>query len=206
MERGVIQHEDGRARCPWCGRDPLYIRYHDEEWGVPVHDDRRHFAFLILEGAQAGLSWRTILGRREGYRRAFAEFDPAAVAQFTEADQARLREDSGIIRNRRKIASAVNNAQRFLAVQKEFGSFDAYIWRFVDGHTIINHFRTLDEVPATTPRSHALSADLKGRGFSFVGSTIMYAHMQAIGMVNDHLVNCFRFPERERTDDTGAQG
>jgi DNA-3-methyladenine glycosylase I len=171
------------------------VRYHDQEWGVPVHDDRRHFAFLIWEGAQAGLSWRTILGRREGYRRAFADFDPAAVARFTEEDQERLRHDRGIIRNRRKIASAVNNARCFLAVQEEFGDFDSYIWRFVEGRPITHHYRSLDEVPATTPRSDALSKDLKARGFSFVGSTIMYAHMQAIGMVNDHLVDCFRFRE-----------
>jgi DNA-3-methyladenine glycosylase I len=165
---------------------------------VPVHDDRRHFEFLILEGAQAGLSWRTILGRREGYRRAFADFDPAVVARFTEADQARLREDTGIIRNRKKIASAVTNAQRFLEVQQEHGSFDAYIWRFVDGKPVVNAWRTLDEVPATTETSDALSKDLKSRGFSFVGSTIIYAHMQAIGLVNDHLIDCYRYQELTR--------
>ncbi|MFW5786511.1 MAG: DNA-3-methyladenine glycosylase I [bacterium] len=182
-------------RCPWCGTDPVYVRYHDEEWGVPVHDDRRHFEFLLLEGAQAGLSWRTILGRREGYRRAFADFDPKEVARFTEEDQERLRADTGIIRNRRKIASAVTNAGRFLEIQEEFGSFDAYIWRFVDGAPVVNARRSLEEVPATTPRSDALSKDLKSRGFSFVGSTIIYAHMQAIGMVNDHLVDCHRYAE-----------
>jgi len=171
------------------------MQYHDSEWGVPVHDERRHFAFLLLEGAQAGLSWRTILGRREGYRRAFADFDPQAVARFTEADQEGLRQDTGIIRNRRKIASAVNNARCFLQVQEDFGSFDAYIWRFVDGEPIVNHWERMEQVPVTTPRSDALSTDLKSRGFSFVGSTIMYAHMQAIGMVNDHLVDCFRHRE-----------
>ncbi|MFW5729797.1 MAG: DNA-3-methyladenine glycosylase I, partial [Spirochaetota bacterium] len=156
---------------------------------------RRHFEFLLLEGAQAGLSWRTILGRREGYRRAFADFDPKEVARFTEEDQERLRADTGIIRNRRKIASAVTNAGRFLEIQEEFGSFDAYIWRFVDGAPVVNARRSLEEVPATTPQSDALSKDLKSRGFSFVGSTIIYAHMQAIGMVNDHLVDCHRYAE-----------
>ena len=195
VENHVLRHEDGMLRCPWCGTDELYVRYHDQEWGVPVHNERRHFEFLILEGAQAGLSWRTILGRREGYRRAFASFDPAAVARFTEEDQARLREDSGIIRNRKKIAAAVTNAQHFLNVQEEYGSFDAYIWRFVDGEPIVNVRHSLDEVPATTERSDALSKDLKTRGFSFVGSTIIYAHMQAIGMVNDHLVDCYRYTE-----------
>jgi DNA-3-methyladenine glycosylase I len=198
VENQVLRHEDGKLRCPWCGTDELYVSYHDREWGVPVHDDRRHFEFLILEGAQAGLSWRTILGRREGYRRAFADFDPAAVARFTEADQARLREDSGIIRNRKKIASAVNNAQRFLEVQQEYERFDAYIWRFVDGEPVVNAWRTMDEVPATTETSDALSKDLKSRGFSFVGSTIIYAHMQAIGLVNDHLIDCYRYQELTR--------
>ncbi len=205
LEKQVLEHPDGLHRCPWCGTDPLYVRYHDNEWGVPVHDDRRHFEFLILEGAQAGLSWRTILGRREGYRRAFAEFDPEAVARFTEADQERLREDTGIIRNKRKIASAVSNAQRFLAVQEEFGSFDAYIWRFVDGRPLVNAWKRLDEVPATTAKSDALSKDLKQRGFSFVGSTIIYAHMQAIGMVNDHLVDCYRYAEINRNQRRASQ-
>jgi DNA-3-methyladenine glycosylase I len=198
VENQVLRHEDGKLRCPWCGTDELYVSYHDREWGVPVHDDRRNFEFLILEGAQAGLSWRTILGRREGYRRAFADFDPAAVARFTEADQARLREDSGIIRNRKKIASAVTNAQRFLEVQQEYERFDAYIWRFVDGEPVVNAWRTMDEVPATTETSDALSKDLKSRGFSFVGSTIIYAHMQAIGLVNDHLIDCYRYQELTR--------
>jgi len=180
-------------RCPWSeGVSPAYLEYHDSEWGVPVRDDRRQFEFLVLEGAQAGLSWATILHRREGYRRAFAGFDPARVARFTAARRARLLLDPGIIRNRLKIEAAVGNARAFLAVQEEFGSFSDYIWRFVDGRPVQNRWRHPREVPATSAVSDALSRDLKARGFRFVGSTIMYAHLQATGLVNDHLVGCFR--------------
>lgn len=183
------------TRCAWCGADADYVRYHDTEWGVPVHDDRTHFAFLILEGAQAGLSWLTILRRREGYRRAFADWDPAAVARFDDADAARLLADPGIIRNRAKVAAAIRNARAFLDVQAAFGSFDAYLWRFVDGRPVQNAWRTMAELPAETDTSRALSKDLKARGFGFVGPTIVYAHMQAVGMVNDHTVDCFRYAE-----------
>lgn len=169
------------------------MAYHDEEWGVPVHDDRRHFEFLVLEGAQAGLSWLTILRKRQGYRRAFAEFDPARVARFGDADIARLLADEGIVRNRQKVASAIGNARAFLQVQEEFGSFDAYVWRFVGGEPRRSAWRTLDELPAATPESEALSKDLKQRGFRFVGPTIVYSHMQACGLVNDHLLGCFRY-------------
>jgi DNA-3-methyladenine glycosylase I len=181
------------TRCAWVGQDPLYIAYHDEEWGVPVHDDRLLFEFLVLEGAQAGLSWLTILRKREGYRRAFAGFDPAKVADFGEADVERLLGDSGIVRNRLKIDSAIGNARAFLRVQEEFGSFDAYVWPFVGGETIHNEWRRLEEIPAKTAEAERLSADLKKRGFRFAGPTIMYAHMQATGMVNDHTVDCFRW-------------
>ncbi len=183
------------TRCWWCGDDPLYVAYHDREWGVPVHDDRTLFEFLLLEGAQAGLSWITILRRREGYRRAFAGFDPAVVAGFGEREIATLLADSGIVRNRQKVRSAVANARAFLAVQEEWGSFDAYIWHFLDDGPIQNHWRQPSEVPATTPHAAAISKDLRRRGFSFVGPTIVYAHMQATGMVNDHLVDCFRHAE-----------
>lgn len=169
------------------------MSYHDHEWGVPVHNDRRHFEFLILEGAQAGLSWLTILRKREGYRRAFAEFDPGAVARFTDAEAQRLRENPEIVRNRLKIASAITNARAFLAVVEKFGSFDTYVWDFVDGSPLVNSWATIEQVPATSPQSDALSRDLKARGFSFVGSTIIYAHMQATGLVNDHLTTCFRY-------------
>jgi DNA-3-methyladenine glycosylase I len=179
-------------RCAWPGVDPLYIRYHDEEWGVPVHDDRTLFEFLVLEGAQAGLSWITILKRREGYRKAFAEFDPKVVACYGDSDVVRLLSDPGIIRNRAKVHSAIQNAKAFLKVQDEFGSFDAYIWSFVDGTPIVNRFESMQEIPASTELSDAISKDLKKRGFSFVGSTIIYAHMQATGMVNDHVTSCFR--------------
>lgn len=175
--------------------DDLYIAYHDHEWGVPVHDDRRLFEFLILESAQAGLSWRTILGKRDGYRRAFAGFDPEAVARFDGDRIAALLTDPGIIRNRAKIEAAVANARAFLAVVEAFGSFDAYIWRFVDGQPIINAWRSMDQVPDRTPESEAMSRDLRRRGFRFVGPTICYAYMQAVGMVNDHLVSCFRHAE-----------
>lgn len=181
-----------QVRCPWATDDPLYIAYHDREWGVPLHDDRALFEFLVLEGAQAGLSWLTILRKRENYRRAFDGFDPAAVARFDEARVAALLDDPGIIRNRLKINAAVGNASAFLKVQDEFGSFAAYMWAFVGGRPIVNRWESLRQVPAQTAESRALSQDLKRRGFSFVGPTIMYAHMQAVGMVNDHLVGCFR--------------
>ncbi|HCY87182.1 MAG TPA: DNA-3-methyladenine glycosylase I [Desulfobacteraceae bacterium] len=182
-------------RCDWSTSDPDYIHYHDTEWGVPVHDDRRIFEFLILEGAQAGLSWLTILKRREGYRKAFAGFDPEKVARFGPDKILALLQDPGIIRNKLKVNSAVTNARAFLKVQEAFGSFDAYAWRFVDGSPIINAFTSMDQVPATSKQSDAFSKDLKQRGFKFTGSTIMYAHMQATGMVNDHLVSCFRYKE-----------
>jgi DNA-3-methyladenine glycosylase I len=172
------------------------IAYHDREWGVPVHDDRQHYEFLVLEGAQAGLSWKTVLYKREGYRRAFSEFDPAKVARFTPQRIERLMLDAGIIRNRQKIESAVKNAVAFLAVQDAFGSFDAYAWRFVDGRPIVNRHKTTKTIPATSPESDAFSKDLKQRGFSFVGSTVIYAHMQAVGMVNDHVTSCFRYDAR----------
>jgi DNA-3-methyladenine glycosylase I len=182
-------------RCSWCGEDPLYVAYHDEEWGVPVYDDFTLFEFLILEGAQAGLSWSTILKKREGYRAAFDGFDPAIVARYDERKTAELLADAGIVRNRLKVASAVSNAQAFLAVQQEYGSFSNYIWAFVDGAPIQNERRTLAEIPAKTPLAETISKNLKKRGFRFVGPTIVYAHMQATGMVNDHLVGCFRYPE-----------
>jgi DNA-3-methyladenine glycosylase I len=182
-------------RCGWCGTDPLYVAYHDTEWGVPVHEDRRLFEFLVLEGAQAGLSWLTILRKREAYRRAFAGFDAEKVARFGPRQVARLLADAGIVRNRLKIEAAIENARRFLAVQEAFGSFDAYVWRFVDGRPIVNRWKTPAQVPASTRESDALSRDLKARGFKFVGTTICYAHMQATGMVNDHLADCFRHAE-----------
>jgi DNA-3-methyladenine glycosylase I len=184
-----------RIRCPWTGDDPLYVDYHDTEWGVPLHDERRLFGFLVLEGAQAGLSWITILRKREDYRRAFDGFDPARVAKFDAERIDRLLADSGIVRNRLKILSAVRNARAFLDVQREFGSFDAYVWGFVNGEPKINRCRSLSEVPAATAESRALSRDLIRRGFTFVGPTICYAFMQAVGMVNDHLVTCFRHRE-----------
>lgn len=187
-----------KIRCPWCLGFDQYIQYHDEEWGVPVHDDRVHFEFLILEGAQAGLSWSTILKKRAGYRQAFADFDPAKVARFTEAKLEKLLLDPGIVRNRLKVFAAKNNAQRFLEVQKEFGSFDKYIWDFVGGKPIVNTHRTLGEIAPTTPESDALSKDLLKRGFKFVGSTVIYAHMQACGLVNDHLQDCFRYKETKK--------
>ncbi len=183
------------VRCAWPGNDPLYQSYHDREWGVPVHDDRLLFEFLILEGAQAGLSWITILRKRPAYRAAFAGFDPEAVARFDQAKVAELLGNPGIVRNRLKVAAAITNARAFLAVQEEFGSFDAYMWRFVDGRPIRNAWKSIREIPASTPVSDAMSRDLKQRGFRFVGSTICYAHMQAVGMVNDHTVDCFRWAE-----------
>ena len=189
-----MQEPDEPIRCGWA-RNELAVRYHDEEWGVPQHDDRAIFEFLVLEGAQAGLSWDTILRKRERYREVFDQFDPEAVARYDEAKIAQLLADPGIIRNKMKINAAIQNARAFLAVRDEFGTFDAYIWRFVDGKPIVNQWRTLAEVPARTAESDALSADLRKRGFAFVGSTICYAHMQATGMVNDHLVDCFRHAE-----------
>lgn len=183
------------TRCGWAGNDPLYIAYHDQEWGVPVHDDRRLFEFIVLEGAQAGLSWITILRKREAYRAAFAGFDPARVARFDARKVRSLLKDATIVRNRAKVASAVGNARAFLAVQEEFGSFDAYIWRFVDGRPKRNAWKALKQIPAETDESRAMSRDLKGRGFRFVGPTICYSHMQATGMVNDHIVDCFRHRE-----------
>jgi len=185
-------------RCAWAEKDPLYVEYHDREWGRPVHDDRRLFEFLVLEGAQAGLSWLTILRKREAYRRAFDGFDPRRVADYGAADVRRLLADAGIVRNRQKIAAAIANARAFLAVQREFGSFDAYVWKFVGGRPVQNAWRTLRQIPAHTAVSDALSKDLKTRGFAFVGSTICYAHMQATGMVNDHLVSCFCYHEAKR--------
>jgi DNA-3-methyladenine glycosylase I len=179
-------------RCAWAEGNERIAAYHDREWGVPVHDDRRFFEFLLLEGAQAGLSWTTILNKREGYRAAFRDFDPAAVARFDQRDEARLLADPGIVRNRLKIASAVTNARAFLDVQQAHGSFDAYVWTFVGGTPVQKQFRSLSEVPARTTQSDALSRDLQRRGFRFVGSTIMYAFMQATGLVNDHLVSCPR--------------
>jgi DNA-3-methyladenine glycosylase I len=182
-------------RCPWCGDDPLYQRYHDTEWGVPVHDDGKLFEFLILEGAQAGLSWITILKKREAYRQAFAGFDPEVVARYGQKDIDRLLANPGIVRNRLKIESSIGNARAFLEVQQQHGSFDHYIWDFVDGAPIVNQFKAMTDIPASTPLSETISKDLKKRGFKFVGPTIVYAHMQATGMVNDHLVDCFRWAE-----------
>lgn len=185
--------KDQKKRCGWCLKFDQYIQYHDEEWGVPVHDDRVHFEFLVLEGAQAGLSWSTILKKREGYRKAFAGFDAAKVARFTPARIEKILTDPGIVRNRLKVNAAVTNAKRFLQVQKEFGSFDKYIWQFVGGRPVKNRRTDLSEIPATSPESDALSKDLIKRGFKFVGSTVIYAHMQACGLVNDHLVDCWRY-------------
>jgi DNA-3-methyladenine glycosylase I len=202
-----------QRRC-WLGApDPLMEAYHDAEWGVPVHDDRRHFEFLILEGAQAGLSWRTVLQRREGYQRAFASFDPERVARFTPARIEKLLADPGIIRNRAKVTSVVTNARAFLKVQKAFGSFDAFIWSFLGGKTRVSGWRSLKEIPAKTAESEALSKEMARRGFRFVGPTIIYSHMQACGLVNDHLVSCFRHrelaklarPGRWRAADTGKK-
>ena len=184
-----------KKRCSWSGTDPLYVAYHDEEWGVPVHDDRLLFEFLVLEGAQAGLSWSTVLRKRDAYRRAFDAFDPRKVGGYDGRKSVGLLADAGIIRNRAKIESAVKNAKAFLAIQQEFGSFDAYQWRFVDGRPVQNRRRSIRDIPPRTRQSDAMSKDLKNRGFTFVGSTIIYAHMQAVGMVNDHVISCFRYPE-----------
>lgn len=182
------------VRCSWSGNDPLYQQYHDEEWGVPAHDDRHLFEMLCLEGAQAGLSWITILRKRAAYRAAFDQFDPELVAGYGQAKVAELLQDATIVRNRLKIVAFIRNAQRFLHTQAEFGTFDAYLWRFVDGAPLINRWQTWRDVPAYTPLSQKLSKDLKQRGFTFVGPTICYAYMQAVGLVNDHLVDCFRHP------------
>jgi DNA-3-methyladenine glycosylase I len=188
------------TRCPWVDlRKPDYVAYHDEEWGVPVHDDRLVFEFLTLESAQAGLSWYTVLRKRENYRRAFKGFDPEIVAGFSDSDLEILLQDTGLIRNRLKLAAAIHNARRFLEVQEEFGGFDAYIWRFVDGKPLVHEIRRLEEYPATCPEAEALSRDLKQRGFKFVGPTIIYAHMQATGLVNDHSLDCFRRRELLQT-------
>jgi DNA-3-methyladenine glycosylase I len=184
-------------RCGWSGTDPLMIEYHDREWGLPVHDDRRHFEFLVLEAAQAGLSWSIVLKKREGYRRAFSQFDPEKVARYTEKRIQKLTLDPAIIRNRMKIEAAVRNAKQFVAIQEEFGSFDRYCWQFVDGRPKVNRWKEMGQIPATSPESDTFSKDLKRRGFSFVGSTVIYAHMQAVGMVNDHLVDCFRYRETQ---------
>jgi DNA-3-methyladenine glycosylase I len=180
-------------RCPWPANDPLMIEYHDMEWGVPLHDDRKIFEFIVLEGMQAGLSWATVLRKRENFRKAYKGFDPRIVAEFTQRDLERLLNDPGIIRNRLKIKASITNAGAFLAVQKEFGSFDKYMWQFVGGEPIKHRLRSISQMPATSPESDRLSRDLKQRGFKFVGSTIIYAHMQATGMINDHLMSCFRY-------------
>ena len=193
-------------RCGWVSLDdPLMLAYHDREWGVAVHDDRTHFEFLILEAAQAGLSWSIVLRKREGYRRAFSNFDPEKVARYSDLKIQKLTLDAAIVRNRMKIAAAVRSASAFLAIQREFGSFDAYCWRFVDGRPKLNRRKSMAEMPATSAESDAFSKDLKRRGFNFVGSTIIYAYMQAVGMVNDHLVNCFRYRETRRLDSEVAK-
>jgi len=186
------------TRCAWAGTDPLYVAYHDQEWGVPVHEDRVLFEFLILEGAQAGLSWMTILKKRENFRAAFDQFDPQTVARYDERKEAELLANPGIIRNRLKIEAAIQNARALLNVNEEFGSFDAYIWRFVGGRPKVNAWKTMQEIPAQTEEARTLSKDLLQRGFKFVGPTICYAHMQATGMVNDHTVDCFRYQEINR--------
>ena len=193
----MMQTTDARRRCPWA-QTPLSIAYHDREWGVPAHDDVVLFEFILLEGAQAGLSWETILRKRDAYREAFAGFDPGKVARFTPARIERLLQNPGIVRNRLKVQGAVRNAKAFRAVQQEFGSFDAYVWGFVGGVPLVNRRRAFKDVPARTPQSDALSRDLAKRGFTFVGSTICYAFMQAVGMVDDHLVDCFRHGMKER--------
>lgn len=182
-------------RCPWCGSDPLYVKYHDEEWGVPVFDDRKQFEFLFLESMQAGLSWYIVLKKRENFRKAFAGFDPEKVAAFDPEKVEELIQDAGIIRNRAKILAAVNNAARFLEIQKEFGSFSDFLWGFVNHKPVVNQFENLSQIPASTPLSDAISRDLKKRGFKFLGTTVVYAHLQATGLVNDHLTGCFRWSE-----------
>jgi len=182
-------------RCSWCEKDELYIKYHDEEWGTPVHDDRKHFEFLVLESAQAGLSWLTILRKRENYRSAYDGFDPEALAEYNEDKINELLSNPGIIRNRRKIEASINNAQCFLKIQQEFGSFDKYVWGFVKHKQKVNSWKTVSEIPAKTELSDSVSSDLKARGFKFIGSTIIYSHLQAVGIVNDHIVDCFRYKQ-----------
>ena len=188
------------VRCPWAETDELYRKYHDEEWGVPVHDDRTHFEFLVLEAAQAGLSWLTILRKRENYRRAYHRFDPVRVSKFGDPEVRRLLEDPGIVRNRKKIEASIHNARRFIEVQREFGSFDAYLWRYVAGRPLVNRWENVSEIPSKSALSEELSKDLLRRGFRFVGPTILYAYLQAVGVVNDHLVACFRHPEFSRAE------
>lgn len=182
-------------RCSWCLNDPIYIKYHDEEWGVPVHDDNKHFEFLVLESAQAGLSWLTILKRREGYRKAYDDFDPNKVAEYDEEKIDEMMSDKGIIRNRRKIESSIKNARVFLDIQKEFGSFDKYIWSFTNGKVVKNHYESIEDIPAKTDLSEKVSKNLKKRGCSFLGPTIMYSHLQAVGIINDHTIDCFRYDQ-----------
>jgi DNA-3-methyladenine glycosylase I len=191
----VNMKKKDKKRCPWCLGNPLYMEYHDREWGVPVHDDRKWFEFLTLEGAQAGLNWLLVLKKRENYRRAYDGFDPAKVARYNEKKIAKLLADPGLIRNRAKIAASLANARSFLKVQEEFGSFNRYMWSFLGGKPLRNHWRRDSDIPARSELSDAISADLRRRGFKFVGSTIVYAHMQATGMVNDHLTGCFRYGE-----------
>jgi DNA-3-methyladenine glycosylase I len=191
----MAQEKKAKSRCLWVTEDPLYLRYHDEEWGLAVHEDKKHYEFLVLEVAQAGLSWLTILKKREGYRKAFAGFDPKKVARFGPDVVEKLLGDASIVRNRLKIEAAINNAHRFLEVQKEFGSFDSYCWEFVGGKPRVNRWKNHGKVPVTTKESDSFSKDLKKRGFKFVGPTVIYAHMQAVGMVNDHLTSCFRYRE-----------
>ncbi|MBU3192104.1 DNA-3-methyladenine glycosylase I [Clostridium bowmanii] len=180
-------------RCHWCGNDPLYVKYHDEEWGIPVHTDKKHFEFLVLESAQAGLSWITILRKRENYRKAYDDFDYINIAQYDKEKVAELVQNPGIIRNKLKIAASINNALMFIKIQEEFGSFDAYIWAFVDNKPLINHWDNIENVPATSDLSDVVSKDLKKRGFKFIGSTITYAHLQATGIINDHITSCFKY-------------
>jgi DNA-3-methyladenine glycosylase I len=196
-----------RARCGWASSDDILAVYHDEEWGAPTHDDARHFEFLVLEAAQAGLSWLTVLRKREAYRRAYRDFDPVRVAKFGKRDVERLLGDAGIVRNRAKIESSINNARRLLEVRNEFGTFDAYLWKWTQNKPVVNHWESLSEVPPHSELSDQLSKDLKARGFSFVGSTIIYSHLQAVGVINDHLVSCFRWAElaSRRTEPRGRR-
>jgi DNA-3-methyladenine glycosylase I len=184
--------ENDMERCAWCGTDDLYVKYHDEEWGVPVHDDRKHFEFLVLESAQAGLSWLTILRKRENYRRAYDDFDVAKVAAYDEIKVAEFLGNPGIVRNRLKIAASINNAKKFLQIQEEFGSFDSYIWSFTGNQPVMNRWQSMSEIPAKSELSDRVSADLKARGCTFLGTTIVYAHLQATGLINDHVTSCFR--------------
>ena len=190
--------DEGMKRCPWCENNELYEKYHDQEWAVPVHDDKKHFELLILEGAQAGLSWITILKKRENYRKAYDNFDPIKIAKYDSTKITQLLNNQGIIRNKNKIKSSVNNAEKFLKIQEEFGSFDTYIWSFVNNKPLINSWKNDSDIPSKTIISEALSKDLKERGFKFVGSTTMYAHMQAAGLVNDHIVSCFRYNQLKK--------